>query len=87
MAESTEVKAFYREASNQKGRSESERNRRRKSQRCSCQVSVSPGRWLLSLWNELRDAHKEATGVLKAAILERAAEKARKVCEPVRMTL
>ena len=52
MAESTEVKAFYREASNQKGRSESERNRRRNSQRCSCQVSVSPGRWLLSLLEE-----------------------------------
>ena len=29
MAESSELKAFYREASNQKGRSESERNRRR----------------------------------------------------------
>jgi hypothetical protein len=28
-AESSEVKAFYREASNQKGRSESERNRHR----------------------------------------------------------
>jgi hypothetical protein len=39
------------------------------------------------LWNELRDAHKGATGGLKAAILDRAAEKARKVCEPVRMTL
>jgi len=30
MAESSEVKAFFREASNQKGRSESERIRRRK---------------------------------------------------------
>lgn len=39
------------------------------------------------MWNELRDAHKGATGGLKAAILDRAAEKARKVCEPVRMTL
>jgi hypothetical protein len=29
VAESSEVKAFFREASNQKGRSESERNRRR----------------------------------------------------------
>ena len=86
-AESTEVKAFYREASNQEGRSESERNGRRNSQRCSCQVSVSPGRWLLSLWKKLRDTHKGATGGLKAAILERTAEKARKVCEPVRMTL
>ena len=88
MAESTEVKAFYREGSNQKGRSKRERNRRRKSQRCSCQVSASPGRWLLSLWKKLRDTHKGATGGLKAAILERTAEKkARKVCEPVRMTL
>ncbi len=39
------------------------------------------------MWNELRDAHKGATGGLKAAILDRAAEKARKVCEPVRMAL
>jgi len=85
-AESSEVKAFSREASNQKGRSESERNRRRNSQ-CSCQVSRGSGRWLLSLWKELRGTHGEATGGLKAAILERAAEKARKVCEPVRMTL
>jgi len=38
-------------------------------------------------WKKLRDAHKEASGGLKAAILERTAEKARKVCEPVRMTL
>jgi len=39
------------------------------------------------LWKELGDAHKEASGGLKAAILERTAEKALKVCEPVRMTL
>ena len=52
-AESSEVKAFYRGASNQKGRSESERNRRRNSQRCSCQISVSPRRWLLFLLEEI----------------------------------
>jgi hypothetical protein len=52
MAESSEVKAFYRGASNQKGRSESERNRRRNSQRCSCQVSAGLRRWLLSLLEE-----------------------------------
>jgi hypothetical protein len=39
------------------------------------------------LWKKLRKAHKEATGGLKAAIVERTVEKARKVCEPVRMTL
>jgi len=39
------------------------------------------------LWKKLRDTHREATGGLKAAILERSVEKARKVCEPVRMTL
>jgi len=38
-------------------------------------------------WKKLRDAHKEASGGLKTAILERATEKARKVCEPVRMAL
>ena len=52
MAESSEVKAFYREASNQKGRSESERNRRRNEYRCSCQVSWVSRRWLLSLLEE-----------------------------------
>ena len=52
MAESSEVKAFYREASNQKGRSESERNRRRNIRYCSCQVSSAPRRWLLSLLEE-----------------------------------
>jgi hypothetical protein len=39
------------------------------------------------LWKKLGYAHKEASGGLKTAILERSAEKARKVCEPVRMTL
>ena len=86
-AESSEVKAFYRGASNQKGRSESERNRRRNIHCCSCQASRGSRRWLLSLWKKLRDTHKEASGGLKAAILERSVEKARKVCEPVRMTL
>jgi len=86
-AESSEVKAFYREASNQKGRSESERNRRRNSHCCSRQVSRGSGRWLLSLWKKLRDTHGEASGGLKAAILESSAEKARKVCKPVRITL
>ena len=86
-AESSEVKAFYRGASNQKGRSESERNGRRNSHCCSCQASRCSWRWLLSLWKKRREAHKEATGGLKAAILERTAEKARKVCEPVRMIL
>ncbi|MCW3132835.1 MAG: hypothetical protein N2V78_00645 [Methanophagales archaeon] len=38
-------------------------------------------------WKKLRDAHKEATGGLKAAILERTAEKARNVSKPVWMTL
>jgi hypothetical protein len=52
MAESSEVKAFYWEASNQKGRSESERNRRRNTHHCSCQVSSAPRRWLLSLLEE-----------------------------------
>jgi hypothetical protein len=86
-AESSGVKALYRGASNQKGRSESERNRRRNTLCCSCQASRGWRRWLLSLWKKLREAHKEATGGLKAAILERSVEKARKVCEPVRMTL
>jgi hypothetical protein len=52
MAESSEVKAFYWEASNQKGRSESERNRRRNIPYCSCQVSSASRRWLLSLLEE-----------------------------------
>jgi len=39
------------------------------------------------LWKELGEAHKEAPGGLKAAILERSVEKARKVCGLVRMTL
>jgi hypothetical protein len=39
------------------------------------------------LWKELGKAHKEASGGLKAAILERSVEKAWKVCGPVRMTL
>ncbi len=38
-------------------------------------------------WKKLRDAHKEATDGLKAAILERTAEKARNVPKPVWMTL
>ena len=53
----------------------------------SCQALRGSGRWLLSLLKELGQAGKEAHGGLKAAILERSAEKARKVCEPVRMTL
>jgi hypothetical protein len=52
MAESSEVKAFYRGASNQKDRSESERNRRRNTCHCSCQVSFAPRQWLLSLLEE-----------------------------------
>jgi hypothetical protein len=52
VAESSEVKAFYWEASNQKGRSESERNRRRNTHHCSCQVSSALRRWLLSLLEE-----------------------------------
>jgi len=52
MAESSEVNAFYREASNQKGRRESERNRCRNIYYCSCQVSSAPRRWLLSLLEE-----------------------------------
>jgi hypothetical protein len=52
MAESSEVKAFYWEASNQKGRSESEWNRHRNTYHCSCQVSWAPRRWLLSLLEE-----------------------------------
>ena len=87
MAESSEVKAFNREASNQKGRSESERNKRRNFHYWSCQASRGSRRWLVFLWKELGGAHKEASGGLKAAILERSAEKARKVCKPVRMTL
>jgi hypothetical protein len=57
---------------------------------CTVVVAKSPGSLddgYYLCWKKLRDAHKEATGGLKAAILERTAEKARKVCEPVRMTL
>jgi hypothetical protein len=48
---------------------------------------VAGGDGYYPCWKKLREAHKEATGGLKAAILERTVEKARKVCKPVRMTL
>jgi hypothetical protein len=48
---------------------------------------VAGGNGYYPCWKKLRDAHKEASGGRKAAILERAVEKARKVCKPVRMTL
>jgi len=48
---------------------------------------VAGGNGYYPCWKKLRYAHREATGGLKAVILERTAEKARKVCKPVRMTI
>jgi hypothetical protein len=87
MAESSEVKAFYREASNQEGRSESERNRRRNSTLLwspSHLCSVVMANILVEVTGV---STQGGTGGLKAAILERSLEKARKVCIPVRMIL
>jgi hypothetical protein len=63
MAESSEVNAFYWAASNQKGRSESERNRHRNTYHCSCQVSWPRDDGYYPCWKKLRDAHTKTVPI------------------------